>query len=443
MTVGSRREKGTITHGERKTAIIVSPYFPPSTLAGVHRARHMAKHLPAHGWRPIIVRVDPKHYTELPDPALAELVPPSVPQVHTGALPARWMRLIGIGDLSLRTLPFLARAMEKAIRSERPDVVFLTGSPYYPLLLSGWVKRRFGLPVVIDLQDPWVSAYGATHPLASKRGLAHRLAVALEPRALHPADAVTSVSETQNQELRARYSFLAGRAMEAIPIGGDPEDFEALRLAPPRSVISLDPNKINISYVGTFLPRAVLLARTLLRALAKLASEKPRLAERIRFNFVGTSNQPNHVTDAPVTALAREEGMSRFVFEIPRRLPFLEALSVLARSAGLLLVGSDEPHYTASKIYPALMSGRPYLSLFHASSSAHSILAAAGGGRAFSFASSEELEALTPAISHALMTLAEHPEKFGRADQAAYAHYTAHATTGRFAALFDTLSQTR
>ncbi len=35
--------------------VIVSPYFPPSSLAGVHRARHLAKHLPSFGWHPIVV----------------------------------------------------------------------------------------------------------------------------------------------------------------------------------------------------------------------------------------------------------------------------------------------------------------------------------------------------------------------------------------------------
>ena len=30
-----------------RSVVLISPHFPPSTLAGVHRARHMAKHLPA------------------------------------------------------------------------------------------------------------------------------------------------------------------------------------------------------------------------------------------------------------------------------------------------------------------------------------------------------------------------------------------------------------
>ena len=39
---------------ERRTCLIVSPYFPPSSLAGVHRARLISRHLPAFGWEPVL-----------------------------------------------------------------------------------------------------------------------------------------------------------------------------------------------------------------------------------------------------------------------------------------------------------------------------------------------------------------------------------------------------
>jgi hypothetical protein len=127
------------------------------------------------------------------------------------------------------------------------------------------------------------------------------------------------------------------------------------------------------------------------------------------------------------------------VREVPQRIPYLEALGVLSRSNGLLLLGSDEPHYTASKIYPALMSGRPFVSVFHRASSAHAILSAAGGGRTLAFETPQELDALTPPLTEALRILALQPESLGRADRDAYAPYTAAAVTGRFADIFNQL----
>ncbi len=124
-------------------------------------------------------------------------------------------------------------------------------------------------------------------------------------------------------------------------------------------------------------------------------------------------------------------------------MPYLAALSVLARSDGLFLIGSDEPHYTASKIYPALMSGRPFLSLFHRASSAHAILSATGGGRALSFTNQAELDALAAPLAEVLRTLALTPEALGSADPASYAPYEARAIAARFAEIFDRLAAGR
>jgi hypothetical protein len=321
--------------------------------------------------------------------------------------------------------------------------VLITGSPYYPMLLARDVKRRFGTPVVLDFQDPWVSAWGAEQPVFSKAGLTHHLAKFLEPRALNAADFVTSVSDIQNMEMLARYPWLDASRMAALPIGGDPDDFAALRATnQTESAIELAPGLINLSYVGAFWPRAEPVFRSLLRGFAQLWSEEPTLAATVRLNFIGTtylrSDNSDNI-DYPVRSLAESEGIAGAVREIPSRVPYLAALSVLARSQGLLLIGSEEPHYTASKIFPALMSGRPFLSLFHRASSAHAILSTAGGGCALSFGNREELDSLSDVLAKGLRTLASNPKALGSSDPAAYAPYEARAIAARFAEIFDQL----
>lgn len=420
--------------GPARTVLIVSPHFPPSTLAGVHRARHLAKHLPAAGWRPVVICVDERFHGERLDPALAGLVPPSVERIRTGALPLGLTRRFGIGDIGIRAFSALRRALAAAIAAERPEVVLITGSPFYPLLLAPWLRRRFGLPVVLDFQDPWVSAWGASRRPLTKAWASHRLARLLEPVALRGAAFVTSVSETQNAQMAARYPWLDAARMAAIPIGGDPEDFEALRRSPPPpGEVALDPGRLEFSYVGAFLPRAAPLAEALFAGLARLEREDPELSARIRLNFIGTSNQPGG-------AAAPRLPPRHLVREFPPRVPYLQALDILARSHAVLMIGSDEPHYTASKIYPAMMSGRPFLSLFHARSSSHAILSAAGGGAALAFETPEELAALEPAIAEALGRLARDPASFGRVDPAAYAPYEARAVAADFARIFDAVA---
>lgn len=421
-------------------AIILSPYFPPSTMAGVHRARHLAKHLPGAGWRPIVLCVDEAHHEERLDPGLARLVPCDVDIVKVGALPARLTRAVGVGEISLRAWRPLRRELLRLLATGTVGAVLITGSPYFPMLFAQGIKQRFGVPVVLDFQDPWVSSWGAGQPGLSKAGIAHRIAMMLEPRALEAADFVTSVSDIQNAEMLARYPWLEPSRMAALPIGGDPDDFAALRgMDEVDGMVGLEPGFVHLSYVGTLLPCADPLMRALFRGFARLRSAEPALAERIRLNFVGTSNRAADVLQQPVRAIAEAEGVADAVREVPSRVPYLAALSVLARSQGILLVGSDEPHYTASKIYPALMSGRPFLSLFHRASSAHAILSGSGGGCALSFDDRAEFDALADPLAEGLRTLALKPEALGAADPASYAPYEARAIAARFAEIFGRL----
>jgi hypothetical protein len=411
-----------------RKAVIVSPHFPPSAMVAGHRARHLAKHLPAYGWQPIVLRLDEHCSTDPVDPALAQLVSADLRQIRIPALPAGLMRRLGVGDVGLRTYPYLKRALDRLIAAERPDAILITGFPFYPMMLAPHLKRM-GLPVVLDFQDPWVSAYGATRPRWTKEGIAHRFAVALEPKAVAAADFITSVSDRQNAEMAARYPWLDAARMAGIPIGGDPADYQALA---GHGGVPFDPAFINIIYVGAFWPRAEPAVRALFRAMARLRAAHPNLVQRLRFHFIGTGQ-------APLVPLIEQEGVDDMVREIPARLPFLEALGAMSRADGILMFGSDEPHYTPSKIYSVLMAGRPYLSLFHQHSSANTVLDAAGGGLVFRFDSHAALVAQDQALADGLHTLATAPQKLGAIDPSAYAGYTAHAVAGRFAKIFDGL----
>lgn len=382
-----------------------------------------------------MICVDPKYHAEKLDPELAKLVPETVKIVATGALPLILTRPFGLaGEIGLRGFFQLRGAIEQSISDRRPDAILITGSPFYPMLLSNWIRQRWNISVVLDFQDPWVSHEGASRVKWTKGWLAHRLAVVLEPRALRGASWVTSVSERQNLEMVERHPSLNPSRMSAIPIGGDPEDFVALRgLAPNNENVG----KFTFSYVGTALPRSTPLLKALFRGLSVLRKRNPAVAARLAFRFVGTSNQPGRSTDYRVMHLAQAAGVAEFVVEEPVRVPYLDALRVLASTDATLMIGSDEPHYTASKIYPCLMSGRPFLSLFHPESSAHSILAAAGGGVPLAFSSDAQAGKLERAVADAIERIVLSPESIGSINPTAFADYTAHAVAGKFADVFE------
>ena len=238
--------------------------------------------------------------------------------------------------------------------------------------------------------------------------------------------------------MAARYPWLDRARMAPLPIGGDPDDFAALRAQPPtEGAGDLLPGVVNLSFVGTFMPRSTPLIRALFHGFRQLLVSDPTVADRIRLNFIGTSNQPSEQSNYRVLPIAKEVGIEDAVREVPERLPYLRALNILARSDGILLIGSDEPHYTASKIYPALMSGRPFLSLFHRASSSHAILKLSGGGLTLAFDTDKDLKALEGDIANCLRTLVVERDRLRRADPAAYAPFTAQAIARGFAEIFN------
>jgi len=159
--------------------------------------------------------------------------------------------------------------------------------------------------------------------------------------------------------------------------------------------------------------------------------------DRIRLNFIGTSNQALSRAPCCVEPIAAEAGLAASVSETPQRVPYLQALALLAQSNVLMMIGSDEPHYTASKIYPNLMAGRPFLSLFHERSSSHDILVRAGGGISISFCDLPHLATLAPKIAEAFASLTRHPEAYSSPNADVYDAYSASCAAKRFAEVFE------
>lgn len=364
-----------------RRVLMLSPHFPPDTSAGAHRVRLLAPHLAAHGWEPTVLTVDPRDYEGRIDPGLAELVPGHLEIVRCRAWSPRWTRRLGFGDLGLRAFAGLRSASFGLLARRRFDAVFVTIYPTYPALLGAELKRRAGIPFVLDYQDPWVGAWGLTvggAPDGSpdlRSRVNRRIARFLEPRALRHADAITAVSSRAGDELRSRYAWLRDVPYATIPIGGEPADFETLR-SRGRSNPYFDSKdgRAHVCYVGTLLPLGLETLRAVLAAAAMLRTRSTALFDRLRLHFFGTSNQTTASARYRVLPIARELGVDDCVTEIPARVDYLDALTIQTDATAILMMGSSEPHYTASKLYPGLLSERPILAVYHEASSVVDIL---------------------------------------------------------------------
>ena len=358
-----------------RRVLMISPHFPPDTSASAHRVRLLAPHLPAFGWDPTVLTVEPSAYEGALDPDLTRLVPSSLRVLHAPAWPARVTRTFGIGDLGLRSLSGLRRVADQVLRRERFDALFITIFPSYPALLGPLLKRQHHIPFVLDYQDPWVGSWGydvggaADGTADLKSRLSRALAKTLEPPVVRAADAITAVSARTYEDVLARVTDAHPKRCEAIPLGFELRDLELLLREPRRNpYFDGSDGYLHLCYVGTVLPMGFDVLRALLRAVVQLREQAPSIFRRVRLHFFGTSNQRDPDAAARVLPVARELGLEEVVTEVPPRLDYLDALNVQLHAHALLLLGSSQPHYTPSKVFPAILSGRPILAIYHSAS---------------------------------------------------------------------------
>lgn len=423
----------------RRVAILGAD-FAPSGLPPALRLRFFAAHLPAFGWEPIVVTTAPRHYDWPTDPENCRLLPAGLRVLRTGALPARLARRVGVGDVGMRSMPQHWLALAALRLRQQIDALLIPVPPYMPMVLGRLLHAQFGLPYVVDYIDPWVTDYYWKLPPAQrppKWALANALARICEPFALRRAGHIVGVSRGTTDGVLARYPWLGPADASEIPYGGEPADFAYLRARPrPNPIFRRDDGLLHVCHVGRGGPDMWPALRGLFAALRLGLARWPELFGRLRLHFVGTSYaQP---PAEQVRPLAHELGLGHLVDEHAARLPYLDALQVLLDAHALLAVGSEEPHYTASKIFPYILAGRPLLALFHEASSVLATLAATGVGAGIGFGPGRPPEALAPEIAAALagcLRAAAAPP--AAPDLEAFAPYTARAMAGRLAQALD------
>jgi hypothetical protein len=364
--------------------VLVAPEFPPSNTAGAHRPRLFAKHLAAFGWTPTVLTIRRDQIEGPIDERLDALVPHELDVIRTGALPIRPVRLVG--DLGIRTLWPHARAIRALARDGGVDAAVLFGPPWFSFALGPTVCRRLGIPYVIDYIDPWTSVFTAAHRFPSRGWFFHRGARAIEPRSVRAAAHVTAVSEGILDELRVAYPWLRRESTTAMGYGAEADDFaDAARLGVAPPDFAPGSGEVTIAFTGALQPTGGPLLRSVFQAIAGLQQSGSDLGRRLRLRCYGTSNLTWGHGRYAVLPIARELGVGAAVSELPERIPYLEALAVQRASDIVLVMGSRDRYYHASKLYPAILSGRPVLALCHEASSIRSVMSATGAGACVTF----------------------------------------------------------
>lgn len=430
-----------------RRVLIVSPHFPPVNAPDHQRVRTALPYLQAGGWTPHILTVQHQAANHGCDRTLAEQLPRALDCTTTPALPYRLTRLVGLGHLGWRSLPYLRQAGNRLLASGAFDLVFFSTTIFPVMILGPYWQQRFGVPYVIDLQDPWrVDRVPAGHHRPGGRlkyALDKTLARILEPAVMQQAKHIVTVSPAYPPMLRQRYPNLQPEQFTVLPFGAPEADFEHLtqrRIQP--TYVQPQDGRRHWVYVGRGGPDMAPALRILFSALRQMCDRTPNLASLLHLHFIGTSYAPPHLARKTIEPIAAQFGVANLVTEHCQRVPYFEAQQLLVNSDAILLLGSADASYTASKLYPAILARRPILAIFHEHSSVVSILQQVQAGAVVPFSDPTADERVNQSLSHAVLAhmerlLAQPRETEPATDWHAFEPYTARAMTQTLCTLFD------
>jgi hypothetical protein len=410
-----------------RTVLLVSRWFPPAYQVGGKRAFRFARYLPTHGWRPIVwtgaLDEDEPHDRtpiELPPEVVVDrtLVPRWWPEprrrkvIGADTTPGHGMKPPGpLGRLrrqvalpvgeELLLLPLLLRRLATLVQRHRPDVIMATSSPYWTLVLGAVAAERFGLPLVLDLRDPWTPNFLQGH----KAGWVRRAEAVAERRCLAAAAHVTFTAPATTAAYQALYPELAPR-LSTITNAFDPAQ------APPRAA-ERGPGRLLVHFGNCYGKRRL---DAVLRGLAALRDEHGQALDDLRLLNLGKP-------DADDLSLAERLGVR---LEVQPFLPLAEGLALLAAADVQLLLGyGDEPMFIPAKLFDYLLSGAPILAVGRADEVTE-IVRRTGTGLSVT---GDDASATALALQRLLAR--EH----GPRDEAALSSYAAPGTAGALARL--------
>ena len=220
----------------------------------MQRVRMSLPYFSRFGWNAIVLAVQPEFHEGVLDPLLLETIPPDMEIHRVRALPCSLTRRVGLGELGLRSFPFLYASGSRLMEERSIDLVYFSTTVFTVTPLGRIWKQRFRIPFVVDMQDPWVTDYWKTRQNVH-RGAKARLADAvngiLEPWTIPEADGLIAVSQDYIDTLQARYPRLAHVPCLTLPFGAADTDFDAVLKHPqPNRFFDRDSGLIHGVYVG-------------------------------------------------------------------------------------------------------------------------------------------------------------------------------------------------
>ncbi|MCC9599519.1 glycosyltransferase [Stieleria sp. JC731] len=367
-----------MTNSTTKRMLFISYVYPPSGGGGVQRSVKFVRYLPDFGWAPtVLTATNPS--VPVQDPDLLDELDPGTEVIRSRTFEPSYhakQSLVGTGSRSGGKLGKLIkaqvrrigmsllqpdpqvlwntsakRAAQKALEKSSYQAIYATGPPFSSFLLAAQLKRRTGIPLILDFRDEWLIASRYLDNY-QHTGISDWRQRRMLRRVLRAADAVLTTTMASRDELTAKVSDAGGHAkVHCIYNGYDSRDM------PSSESVSADPNRIRIVYTGTLWKLTDV--TPMVEALITLNQTDPKAASKIDFVIAG------RITDAQQSVVDRLKTTS-VGLQCHGYLPHRESLHLAQSADVLLLLLADQPgaeRVVPAKLFEYLALQKPVLSI--------------------------------------------------------------------------------
>jgi len=200
--------------------LIINPDFPPDAGVNTFRVAKFAKYLTEFGCDVYVLATEKKEGrsdTLVPDIESVEEVIRT--EVMSERIPLktdiRWIK------------PMMKNAVE-IINKNGIDVVLHSAPPRLPLLGCKFIKKRTGIPYIMDLRDPFSMEYSHRSPTGVTSRAFYRLTEIVEPTVFECASALVLNTNRMRDIYTEKYPLLEDK-MYVIENGYDPEDYDDVK----------------------------------------------------------------------------------------------------------------------------------------------------------------------------------------------------------------------
>jgi len=421
-----------------KTVLLVTRHFPPDFTVGGKRAWRFARYLPQFGWQAHVLTTQPPAGRphddtplELPEGTSIRRTyypswwPDEPPRASDGtvATPTRYARardsvvarikratrLPAGRDLLLR--PRMSRHIANVARQVGADALWVTSSPYTATLFGVDAARQTGLPLVLDLRDPWTLNFLSQ----DNPGWQMRTEQAWERAVFQAAERVVVTCEEASAAYRRHMADLPDERVVTIYNAFDPDH----RPQP----VARDDGRFQIVHFGSCYGHRRL--QSVLEALAVLRDERGMDVSCVRLLNLGRMA-------AEDLELSERLGLDAIVEHMPF-VPYRDGLAKLAASDLLLLLAyGTQTLFIPAKLYDYLLVQRPILCV----SSPSELTGIIDTTQTGAWAQPGDIQAIGDLLERALKTW-QAGGKGIKPDTAEVDRFSAPATTREFASLLD------